>query len=178
MEKNIIVSFNISIQNAQKIQSLAKELQISKSGILNDLLNKHLQSPQILPKLKSMAKDNKETYKTIRISLDKNQYSTLQSLAKNSMINSVPKFIKFHILNMIYENKILDSKEIQALALTRAELNKIGANINQIARVLNSQNQSQTDSHLLKTLEHLDKTIMLISNDIKALCHHSQGLIK
>ena len=79
---------------------------------------------------------------------------------------------------MIYDSKILNSKELEALALTRTELNKIGVNINQIARVLNTQKEAKIDTRLLKSLENLRETLTLLRNDIKMICHISQGLLK
>ncbi len=79
---------------------------------------------------------------------------------------------------MIYDSKILNSKELEALALTRTELNKIGVNINQIARVLNTQKEAKIDTRLLKSLENLKETLTLLRNDIKMICHISQGLLK
>ncbi|WP_199770117.1 plasmid mobilization relaxosome protein MobC [Helicobacter bilis] len=90
----------------------------------------------------------------------------------------MPKLIKLHALNMIYDSKILNSKELEALALTRTELNKIGVNINQIARVLNTQKEAKIDTRLLKSLENLKETLTLLRNDIKMICHISQGLLK
>ena len=40
---NTIISFRISLQNADVLNQLSKELHMSKSSILNDLLYKHLQ---------------------------------------------------------------------------------------------------------------------------------------
>lgn len=178
-KKNVVVtSFSISANNIATLNHLAKELHISKSSILNDLLNKHLQTSKGLMKLKSIPKENERICKSVEISLTQNQYDLLSSAAKNSITNSVPKFIKFQALSMIYENKILDNKEIEALALTRAELNKIGININQIARALNSQNETKIDLKLLEILESLENKITHISSHIKTLCHNSQELLK
>ncbi len=102
----------------------------------------------------------------------------LKCIAQNTTTSSVPKFIKFHTLNMIYNSKILDNKEIEALALVRSELNKIGVNINQIARVLNTQSEANIASNLLTTLEHLDSKLIRMSSEIKALCHNSQGILQ
>lgn len=79
---------------------------------------------------------------------------------------------------MIYNSKILDNKEIEALALVRSELNKIGVNINQIARVLNTQSEANIVSNLLTTLEHLDSKLIRMSSEIKSLCHNSQGILQ
>lgn len=79
---------------------------------------------------------------------------------------------------MIYDSKILNSKELEALALTRIELNKIGVNINQIARTLNTQQEAKIDTRLLKSLENLKEALTLLRNDIKIICHTSQGLLK
>ena len=79
---------------------------------------------------------------------------------------------------MIYDSKILDNKEIEALAHTRAELNKIGSNINQIARSLNTQNEYKADMELLQMLESLNTLLTQLSSDIKNLCASSQRLCK
>ena len=173
-----MMSFRLSAQNADTLTNLAKELHISKSSIVNDLLDNHLQNTKHQKKLKFILDDNVNSYKTIKVTLTKNQYDTLKSTARNSIANSVPKFIKFHTLNMIYNSKILDNKEIEALALTRSELNKIGVNINQIARVLNTQSEANIASNLLTTLEHLDGKLTQMSSEIKALCHNSQGILQ
>lgn len=153
-------------------------MHISKSSIVNVLLDNHLQNTKHQKKLKFLLDDNVHSYKTIKVTLTKNQYDTLKSTARNSITNSVPKFIKLHTLNMIYDSKILNSKELEALALTRIELNKIGVNINQIARTLNTQQEAKIDTRLLKSLENLKETLTLLRNDIKMICHISQGLLK
>ncbi|OBV28807.1 hypothetical protein BKN38_07860 [Helicobacter sp. CLO-3] len=184
MAKNsnvVVVSFSISAENAKVLNHLSKELHISKSRILDDLLNRYLQSRQHSRKLDFSPTNNEESHKIIKLSLTKNQYDLLKLAAKNSIANSVPKLIKFHALNMVYESKILNSKEIEALAITRAELNKIGVNINQIARAINSRNNNEVDPNLFKiieTLDHLDRKISHISSDIKTLCHNSQEILK
>ena len=178
-DKNVrVVSFSISIQNANTLEKLSKELHISKSSILNDLLDNHLQNIKHQKKLKFILDDNVNSYKTIKVTLTKNQYDTLKSTARNSIANSVPKLIKLHALNMIYDSKILNSKELEALALTRTELNKIGVNINQIARTLNTQKEAKIDTRLLKILENLQEALTLLRNDIKIICHTTQGLLK
>lgn len=84
------------------------------------------------------------------------EYLALEAIAQKSIINSVPKLIKFHALNMIYDSKILDNKEIEALARTRAKLNKIGSNINQITRSFNTQNEYKADIRVLQILKNLN----------------------
>ncbi len=177
-DKSIMISFRISAQNAQILESISKELHISKSSILNDLLNKHLQTSQHLVKLNALLKDDEQPYKTIKIKCTKNQYDALKIVAQNMIIGSVPKLIKFCALDMIYENKLLNNKELEALALTRAELHKIGSNINQIARALNTQSEANIASNLLTTLECLDSKLTKISAEIKALCCNSQGVLR
>lgn len=177
-DKNTMMSFRLSAQNADTLTNLAKELHISKSSIVNDLLDNHLQNTKHQKKLKFLLDDNVHSYKTIKVTLTKNQYDTLKSTARNSITNSVPKLIKLHALNMIYDSKILNSKELEALALTRIELNKIGVNINQIARTLNTQQEAKIDTRLLKILENLQEALTLLRNDIKIICHTSQGLLK
>lgn len=154
-DKNTMMSFRLSAQNADTLTNLAKELHISKSSIVNDLLDNHLQNTKHQKKLKFLLDDNVNSYKTIKVTLTKNQYDTLKSTARNSITNSVPKLIKLHTLNMIYDSKILNSKELEALALTRTELNNIGVDINQIARTLNTQKEAKIDTRLLKVLENL-----------------------
>ncbi|WP_395149011.1 plasmid mobilization relaxosome protein MobC [uncultured Helicobacter sp.] len=176
--KSKMMSFRLSAQNADTLASLSKELHISKSSILNDLLNKHLQTKQNLKLLHFCAKNSDEAYQIIKVALSKKEYLALKTLATNSIVGSVPKLIKFHALNMIYDSKILDNKEIEALAHTRAELNKIGSNINQIARSLNMQNEYKADMELLQMLESLNTILIQLSSDIKNLCASSQRLCK
>lgn len=176
--KSKMMSFRLSAQNADTLASLSKELHISKSSILNDLLNKHLQTKQNPKLLHSIQKNDDEDYQIIKISLSKKEYLTLKAFAVSSIVGSVPKLIKFHTLNMIYDSKILDNKEIEALAHTRAELNKIGSNINQIARSLNTQNEYKADMELLQMLESLNTLLTQLSSDIKNLCASSQRLCK
>ena len=176
--KNTIISFRISLKNADVLNQLSKELHMSKSSILNDLLYKHLQGSQHFKRIESVKESSKEVYKTIKISFTKKEYDLLKCIAQNTTTSSVPKFIKFHTLNMIYNSKILDNKEIEALALVRSELNKIGVNINQIARVFNTQSEANIVSNLLTTLEHLDSKLIRMSSEIKSLCHNSQGILQ
>ena len=177
-DKNTMMSFRLSAQNANTLANLAKELHISKSRIVNDLLDRHLQASQNLKPLKAAQEAINKTHRTIKVALSEKEYLALKAAVKNSITSSVPKLIKLHALNMIYDSKILDSKEIEALSLTRAELNKIGSNINQIARAINTQNDYKADTKLFTALENLNTTLTQLSTDIKNLCATSQGLLQ
>lgn len=61
--KNTMMSFRLSAQNADTLNNLAKELHISKSSIVNDLLDNHLQNIKHQKKLKFILDDNVNSYK-------------------------------------------------------------------------------------------------------------------
>ncbi|WP_104746032.1 hypothetical protein [Helicobacter bilis] len=65
VDKNTMMSFRLSAQNADTLTNLAKELHISKSSIVNDLLDNHLQNTKHQKKLKFILDDNVNSYKAI-----------------------------------------------------------------------------------------------------------------
>lgn len=173
MSKSSIISFRITHDNKERLCQIQNKSGLDKSKILNFLIesfepHKHLD-------LLESSSDEADKKKIV-LYLSMNEYTKLKQSAQQNFRGSVAKELKFHALNFIYAVKIPDTQEAQSLNETKAELHKIGSNINQIAKAYNTQLKPNVDDKLPTTLQDLRENIDEISLAISTLLSNKRRL--
>lgn len=146
---------------------------LDKSKILNFLID-NAGSKMHSPFLNETKNDEKKKKIVLYLSLD--EYDKLKQSAGHNLRGSVAKELKFHALNGIYETRIPNAQESQSLNATKAQLHKIGSNINQIARAYNTQINPNAEDKLLLALSDLKQALNQLSQDIKTLLSNKRRL--
>lgn len=174
MSKSSIVSFRITEQNKNQLCKIQEKSGLDKSKILNFLIE-NFESQKHLELLET-SKDDRANKREVKVFLSSDEYNKIKELAKQNFRGSVARELKFHTLNFIYAVKIPDSKELETLNILRAELHKIGSNINQIAKAYNTQLNPDIENKLLLTLGELRVMIDTLSQEIKTLLANKRRL--
>ncbi|STP07537.1 plasmid mobilization relaxosome protein MobC [Helicobacter fennelliae] len=173
MNKSNIVSFRITHDNKERLCKIQEKSGLDKSKILNFLI----ESFEPHKHLELLESSNDEVgKKKIVLYLSLDEYAKLKQSAQQNFRGSVARELKFHALNFIYKVKIPDMQEIQSLNETRAELHKIGSNINQIAKAYNTQLKPNIDDKLLAILNDLREKIDKLSLAITTLLSNKRRL--
>lgn len=173
MSKTSIVGFRITPDNKERLCKIQNKSGLDKSKILNFLI----ESFEPHKHLELLESSNDEVgKKKIVLYLSMNEYAKLKQSAQQNFRGSVAKELKFHALNFIYKVKIPDTQETQSLNETKAELHKIGSNINQIAKAYNTQLKPNVDDKLLTTLHNLREKIDELSLAISTLLSNKRRL--
>lgn len=173
MSRLSIVSFRITHDNKERLCKLQEKSGVDKSKILNFLIE-NSSNNSALSLLESSS--DKTDKKKIVLYLSLDEYTKLKQSARQNMRGGVARELKFHALNFIYEVKIPNMQETQSLNETKAELHKIGSNINQIARAYNTQRNPNADEKLLTTLHNLREKIDELSLAISTLLSNKRRL--
>lgn len=173
MSKSNIISFRITHDNKERLCRIQNKSSLDKSKILNFLI----ESFEFHKHLELLESGSDEVgKKKIVLYLSMNEYAKLKQSAQQNFRGSVAKELKFHALNFIYKVKIPDAQEAQSLNETKAELHKIGSNINQIAKAYNTQLNPNIDDKLFVTLSELREKIDEFSLTISTLLSNKRRL--
>ena len=62
--------------------------------------------------------------------------ATLKAEAEKNLFSSIPKEIKYRVLNSIYEEKTMSNIELKKMNEMKNDLNKISTNLNELLKVL------------------------------------------
>lgn len=136
-------SIKLDDDNYLILKQISDENKISIGKIINFLIGKYLQDSSdtlnntLMIDRQSRPKQGKA--KIVQITLNNKEYEILKQRQKIHLHSSLSQEVKYYVFNAIYNNKIINQLELNALALTRAEIHKIGVNINQIARAINNK---------------------------------------
>lgn len=103
----------------------------------------------------------------IEIRLDQSDLEQLQVRAQAESM-TVNSYIRFLVQSAMAKEPLLTTKEVEALYQSNAQLLRIGRNINQIAKSLNSSNPTALSVQELKNLQeyiaqHTEKVGQLVS---------------
>ena len=103
----------------------------------------------------------------IEIRLDQSDLEPLQERAQAEQM-TVNGYIRFLVQNAVAQEPLLTTREVEALYQSNAQLLRIGRNINQIAKSLNTSNPTALSVQELKKLqeqiaEHTEKVGRLVS---------------
>lgn len=162
-------SIKLDDDNYSMLKQISDENQISIGKIINFLISKYLQdSSAIINNTLIIEKQSapKNNTKIVQISLTDEQYKILKQRQKIHLHSSMAQEVRYYILNAIYNDKIINQLELNALALTRAEIHKIGVNINQIARAINNKKFKEIPESLGVDIKNLEKKISILKNRI------------
>lgn len=162
-------TIRLSDENYNILKEINHTKNIPIGQILNFLIEKYLLESANDLDIPIFDKNKDENIKTIRISITDKEYQTLKKRQKIHLHSSMAQEVKYYILNAIYNDKILSQIEVNALALTRAEIHKIGVNLNQIARVVNNREIKEIPESFKKDIEILHSKIDDLKNKINAV---------
>lgn len=103
----------------------------------------------------------------IEIRLDQSDLEPLQDRAQAEQM-TVNGYIRFLVQNAVAQEPLLTTREVEALYQSNAQLLRIGRNINQIAKSLNTSNPTALSVQELKKLQeqiadHTEKVGRLVS---------------
>lgn len=106
--------------------------------------------------------------KRIQISLKESEYELLEDKAK-IVDTSIQYYIIRLILKDLYNENRLLGNEIEQLRKSNYELHKIGVNINQIAKSINSgeQNKFNLDSFYDDLINHIEIVKQILSTNLE-----------
>ncbi len=142
----------------------------SRTKAILALINEKMSSEQPAQN-KPIPTENLTNGKKVRIqfSLKEHDYNNLLEVAKNT--DSSPQhYIICTVLNNIYDEKIkLLGTEIENLKKSNYELHKIGVNINQIARALNSDEKVSFELDIIskEIKEHISIVKEILANNLR-----------
>lgn len=174
MSKSSVISFRITQENKDKLCRIQEKSNIDKSKILNYLIENFESSNDLdLIKTSVLHCINK---KKIVVYLSNDEYTKLKQSSIKNLRGSVARELKFYALNAIYETKIPDSSELKLLNNFKSELCKIGSNINQIAKIYNTQLNPQVESRLSSNLNKSREIINCALLEIKTLLLNKRRL--
>lgn len=160
-------SIKLEYKNYEKLQQIKNKYKISIARTINFLIDKYLEN-EIDNNILFINSDpenlSKGKLKNIQITFTQKEYELLKNRKKLHLHSSLAKEAKYYIINAINDEKQLTQIELNSLALTRAEIHKIGVNINQFVRFIN-QNKNNIDS----IPESFINNIFLLQNEIKRL---------
>lgn len=162
-------SIKLDDDNYSILKQISDKNKISIGKIINFLISKYLQdSSGIVNNFLTIERQStpKNEVKIIQISLTDKEYKILKQRQKIHLHSSMAQEAKYYILNAIYNNKIINQLELNALALTRAEIHKIGVNINQIARAINNREVKEISESLGNDIKILQEKIDEIKDKI------------
>lgn len=161
-------SIKLNDDNYYILKQISDENKISIAKIINYLVSKYLQDSNddinntLIIEKQSTPKNNA---KIIKISLSNKEYQILKQRQKIHLHSSITQEAKYYVLNAIYNDKIINQLELNALAITRAEIHKIGVNINQITRAINNDKRIKEISETLNNNIEILKTQILELKD-------------
>ena len=159
-------TIRLNDENYSALKQISDDNNIPIGQILNFLVEKYLlDSTNDLNMPKFVENKDKNT-KIIRISITDSEYQILKKRQKIHLHSSMAQEAKYYILNSIYNDKILSQLEVNALALARAEIHKIGVNLNQIARAVNNKDIKEIPEYFKKDIEILHSKIDDLKNKI------------
>lgn len=162
-------SIRLDNDNYDALKQISDSNNIAIGKILNFLVKKYLldnaENFNDMPFIKIQHTKDKNT-KIIKISLTDKEYKILKQRQKIHLHSSMTQEVKYYILNAIYNDKIINQLELNALALTRAEIHKIGVNINQIARAINNNEIKEISKSLGTDIEILQEKIAELKDKI------------
>ena len=146
----------------------------SMTKAILSLINEKMQSgekPMISPE--QIDREQRQPKKRIQISLREYDYNILNKIAKNTD-TSINYYIIRLILNNIYSKNVkLLGTEIEQLRKSNYEIHKIGVNINQIAKNLNTANSDTNNKDLASFYLELDKTLKQHLEKIRVILESS-----
>ena len=129
------------------------------------------EKPMISPE--QIDREQRQPKKRIQISLREYDYNILNEIAKNTD-TSINYYIIRLILNNIYSKNVkLLGTEIEQLRKSNYEIHKIGVNINQIAKNLNTANSDTNNKDLASFYLELDKTLKQHLEKIRVILESS-----
>ena len=129
------------------------------------------EKPMISPE--QIDREQLQPKKRIQISLREYDYNILNEIAKNTD-TSINYYIIRLILNNIYSKNVkLLGTEIEQLRKSNYEIHKIGVNINQIAKNLNTANSDTNNKDLASFYLELDKTLKQHLEQIRVILESS-----
>ena len=107
--------------------------------------------------------------KRIQISLRENDYIKLVAICNNTDTSPINYIIRIILSNIYSENVKLLGVEIEQLKKSNYELHKIGVNINQIAKAINSGENINFDLSILNDhiSSHLEIVQMLLKSSLE-----------
>lgn len=111
----------------------------------------------------------KKSKKRIQISLRENDYMKLVSICNNTDTSPINYIIRVILSSIYSENIKLLGVEIEQLKKSNYELHKIGVNINQIAKAINSGENINFDLSILNDhiSSHLEIVQMLLKSSLE-----------
>lgn len=127
---NVLNSLNSNNNDKDKI-----EVEYKKESIKN-IADEVKKIPKIIK-----AEENKTTpleniKQEFRIRLNKKEVDFLKAEAEKNLFLSIPKEIKYRVLNSIYEEKTMPNIELKKMNEMKNDLNKISTNLNELLKVL------------------------------------------
>lgn len=159
---NIKLSFRIRKNNNEYLENIAKEYNISKNELINQLIEFSKKNNNVF-----RLDNNKSSYKIfkeVRIKLSEDEFDFLKKEQNNHAFKSLSKEIKFRINNTIYNNAFFTNIEMQELLKNNADINKLGRNLNELVRFIKSKSNQNIElddgifkDMLLQIKEYLEK---------------------
>lgn len=173
-------SIRLDNDNYDVLKQISDSNNIAIGKILNFLVKKYLldntENFNDIPFIQIQYTKDKNT-KIIKISLTDKEYKILKQRQKIHLHSSLSQEVKYYVLNAIYNNKIINQLELNALAITRAEIHKIGININQIAKALNNKENKNFAESFGDNLEALQIKISELKDKINAVIENRKFVI-
>lgn len=132
---NVLDSLNSNNNNKNKIEDDKSRIEYKKESIKN--IADEVKKIQKITK----AEENKTTpleniKQEFRIRLNKKEVDFLKAEAEKNLFSSIPKEIKYRVLNSIYEEKTMSNIELKKMNEMKNDLNKISTNLNELLKVL------------------------------------------
>ena len=165
--KHFTIRFND--ENYSVLKQISDDNNIPIGQILNFLVEKYLLDSDNDLNVPKFVENKDKNTKTIRISITDSEYRILKKRQKIHLHSSMAQEVKYYIFNAIYNDKVLSQLEVNALALARAEIHKIGVNLNQIARAVNNKEIKEIPESFKKDIEILHHKIDDLKNKINAV---------
>lgn len=172
-------SIKLDDNNYLLLKQISDENKISIGKIINFLISKYLQDSSITNNALMIERSSmpKGKVKIVQIALNDKEYKILKQRQKIHLHSSLSQEVRYYILNAIYHNKIINQLELNALAITRAEIHKIGVNINQIARAINNKKIENFTESLGDNLEILQIKISELKDKINDVIENRNFVI-
>ena len=137
-------------------------------GVINEKMNEANSKNDIKIIKVIDPKSKNQNKKRVQISLKENEYELLQHKAE-SVDTSIQYYIIRLILKDLYNENRLLGNEIEQLRKSNYELHKIGVNINQIAKSINSgeQDKFNIDSLYDDIINHIEIVKKILSINLE-----------
>lgn len=165
--KHFTIRFND--ENYSVLKQISDDNNIPIGQILNFLVEKYLLDSDNDLNVPKFVENKDKNTKTIKISITDSEYQILKKRQKIHLHSSMAQEAKYYIFNAIYNDKVLSQLEVNALALARAEIHKIGVNLNQLARAVNNKEIKEIPESFKKDIEIMHHKIDDLKNKINAV---------